>query len=75
MSEQEHKQVRHDPESGDIAVNLGKQINGAGQQWLLVHLDDRGDVIATALDEHVVADWPELSTAAPTETGNEPVDG
>lgn len=60
MSEQPHREVRHHPETGHIAVNLGQVVTAAGHQWLLIHLDDRGDVIATGMTDQEVADWPEL---------------
>lgn len=60
VGDRPHREVRYHPATGDVAVDLGRQIHGGGQTWLLVHLDDRGDVIATAMHDHEVQDWPQL---------------
>lgn len=60
MSDLPHPEVRHHPETGHVAINLGKIVTGGGHHWLLVQLDERGDVIATGMHHHEVEDWPEL---------------
>lgn len=62
----EHREVRHHPHNGHIAIRLDQTpFTDAQQAWLHVYLDERGDVVAKGLTDADVADWPPLTPDKP----------
>lgn len=70
-----HREVRHHPDTGHVAVRFDGHIHGSGAHWLYLHTDEHGDVIATPMTDAEVANWPRLTPDGDSVGGADGGDG